>query len=298
MVACEIPFPELLGLGYAGFAKVDTVFLMLTGGGAVEEDNLVKSPGAVSTEISRSVGQVPVRDRRSLAITLEAELTPSSAELVKEATLDWRRSGLLAKTHEVEISIANGEGYTTDEAYMETVAITSPQGGLCTVTFVMRAWKWTDTAGIEHPREQSAFLPFDKSEFQPIPNWDTTVEFNGQPGTPTDFSLNFNNNWYFAQLLEARKEPPDPRVITAGPLDIIFNLVTLAERGQRSLESGTPKITFGGSVKLGPKNAIPETVFDIPLVYRDPDRTLQSLGTQNGVVQWAVGWSTLGLLPD
>jgi len=292
------PFDDVLGLGFAGFAKIDDVFLMLNASSAIEEDNLMKSAGAVSTVISRAAGQTPVRDRRGLSLTLSSDLTPLTADLIARTMYDWRRSNLLGNTHEVEVSIAGGEGYTTTEGYVESVSMSSPQGALCSVSFTIRSWSWTDTTGVELQREASAFLPFNDPNFQPIPNWDTEVEFDAQPGECLEFQLDLDNNWFFGELLEGTRLPPTPRFISAGPLILNFTYTTLAKKGERPAESGSPKITLGGSPSLGANPAVPEKVIEIPLVYRDPSRQLMSFGEQNGVVRWQASWQALGVIPD
>lgn len=294
-MACNLI--DVLGLGYSGYVKVDDTYLLLLPSSADEQDNNLKSSGSVSTLVSESAGTTPASDRRSLKVSLSVVMTPAAAAVIAESTFQFRRSESLRNPQSLLVVIANGEGYQTAEAYCDSCSISSQDGQLCSAQLEFTAWIWEDLEGHELERVQSAFLPFNEPEHQPIPHWAACVEMGAQPGNCMGFDLNLNNNYYYGQLLEAAAGPPNPRLISAGPLDLTFTYRTLAVRGSRPAEAGSFNITFGCQ-PAGPVDAAPVYRYNVPFVYRDPNRTLNSYGQADGVVAWQALWYALGAMPE
>lgn len=286
---------DYLGIGAAGYACIDGVCFPLNPSSITEDPGLLKSEGAVSTSISSAVGQTPAINARVLKFSLSSDLSPVTAAFVDYLTTTWRNTGSLGRVHNVNVVVASGEGWRATEAYCDSVSLNSPQGGLGSTTFSFTSYYYSPTTGTPWPKFQQAVAIFNQAAFQPIPNWATTVDFSAQSGTPIEFSLDYQNNYFYGQLLESSNSPPVPRVITAGPLDVKFKYKTLAKPGECPSESGSPTIYIGG-IKCG-MQLPPQTVIQLPLVYLNPSETLTGLGDQKGVIYWDCTWELLENLP-
>ncbi len=287
----------ILGLGFSGAANLDGRWLMLTASTAPEDDNLIKSTGSISNQIPTAAGEIPVRNRRSLNLSLSCNLTAESVALAHTTTLDWRLAGLNGKPSSLTVYLANGEGYTADEAYVQSAVLSAPEGGLCTCTFSVVAYRWNDLSALNAtPRSQARFIPFDSALHQPIPHWLTTVDHPGHPGVPLAWTLSLNNGYTFNQLCEVTPYPPTPRVVVPGPLLAELNLTTLAFPAARPAETAANvTVRVGGSVTAGV--AVPLTTFTIPVMYRDPARSAQGFGDPNAPIKWQASWKALGVVP-
>ena len=287
----------ILGQGYSGAANLDGRWLMLTASSAQEDDNLIKSTGSISNQIPQATGEIPVRNRRSLNLSLSCNLTAESVALVRENTLDWRLAGLNGKPSSITAYLANGEGYSSDEAYVRSAALSAPEGGLCTCTFSVVAYRWSDLASLATtPRSQARFIPFGSALHQPIPHWMTSVDHPGHPGIPLSWSLSLDNGYSFYQVCEHTPYPPTPRVVVPGPLIADLNLTTLAVPGSRPAETAmNVAVRIGGGTTAGV--TVPLTTFNIPLMCRDPARSAQGFGDQNTPIRWQASWKALGAVP-
>jgi hypothetical protein len=287
----------ILGLGYSGAANLDGRWLMLTASSAQEDDNLIKSAGSISNRIPSAAGEVPVRNRRALNLSLTCNLTAEAVSLAHENTFDWRLAGLNGKPSSLTVYLANGEGYAADEAYVQAATLSAPEGGLGTCTFSVIAYRWNDlSAATGTPRSQARFIPFGSALYQPIPHWMTSVDHPGHPGVPLSWSLSLNNGYSFYQLCETTPYPPTPRAVVPGQVVADLNLTTLAFPGSRPGETAVNvAVRIGGGTTAGV--AVPLTVFNIPLMYRDPARSAQGFGDQNAPIKWQASWKALGAVP-
>lgn len=298
-----MPFPTaasiqtMLGLGYAGAANIDGFWMMLKGSSVSEDDNIIKSSGAIANSVPLATGEIPVRNRRSLSISVSSDLTYSSARCAAANSFNWRNSGFFARACNVSLYLANGEGYFSNQAFVDQISISVPEGQLGSVQFTIKSYVWTDLAGSVTPRLQAAFNPYASGLHQPIPHWAAPVNHPGQPGVPLNWTLNINNGYQFYQLVEGVfGYPPNPRVIVAGPLIVDLNLTTLAYPGQRASEvSSGVQCQMGGYTVSGV--AVPGTLFTLPVVYRDPSRQAQGFGEQNVPIKWQAAWKVLGPCP-
>lgn len=289
---------QILGLGYAGAAHIGPAWVLLMPSSAEEADNLTKSAGTTSTDIAFATGQIPVRQRRALNLTLNCLLTPSSAGLIHTTTFDWRNNQLTLSNGPVTVFLANQEGYYTPEAYVNSVSLSVQENAIATIAFNITAFLWSDYYAFTGvPRSQAAFIPYNNSDYQPIPHWLVQVSNTSQPGVVTDFNYTLNNNWQFGFLAEATPAPPTPRMITPGPLDIDLNLTTIAYGNTRPLDQAVDvQIQIGGGTVAG--IGLAKLIINHPFMYRDPSRQITGFGSQNEVLKWQANWKCFRQAPS
>lgn len=291
------PFAHILGLGYAGLAIFDGVPVPLLSSTPDVQENLLKSQGTISTAIPNAVGEVPIRDRSALNISLSMQLCRATAALAGQASVAWWLAGLNGRSHTLNVYGATGLGFTSPEAYVSSVGISVPDNSLGTVTFNITAYRWVRTPGGVLPRHQVGFTPYMNPAYQPIPHWDTTCQHTGMPGITQAFNVNFNNNYAFNQLCEAYGQVPTPRMIYPSYLTVDLSLTTIATPGALyPAETGSCFIVLGGG-KPG-NTTSPPTSLTLPLLYRDPTHSIQGVGDQNGLIKWSAGWKGLGPSPS
>ena len=111
----------LNGLGYSGYAVLNGIPIPLLPGSATEDENIIKSAGSYHFDPSFSVGQLAVKNRRSLPLSFSTFICPRTMPLVKALMYGWRTSpvsiGLPALMDNVlevpfELYPAAGEGYS------------------------------------------------------------------------------------------------------------------------------------------------------------------------------------------
>lgn len=286
----------MLGLGYAGSINVDGYWLMLRGSSATEDDNIIRSAGNFSNQIPFSVGEIPVRNRRALTLGISTDLTLNSLAVALVNTLSWRNAALNGKASTVYVYLANGEGYYSPEAYVDSATISVQEGQMGQASFQIKSWLWQDLYGNPTPRAQAAFIPFAASAHQPIPHWATTVNHPSQPGVPLAWNLALHNQYQFYQLLEITPYPPTPRVVTPGLLTGDLSLTTLADPGARPQEGAiNVSIQIGGGPISG--TVVPLTTIVIPEVVRDPNRQGLGWGEQNSPIRWQASWKIIRQCP-
>lgn len=280
---------NILGLGYAGAAVVNGTPLLITGSSASEKDNLMQSQAAPSNMLSLATGRIPVRNRRTLEVNLTCVGTYAAMQQALYQTVQWRALGLTASPCSMIINLANGEGYTSTEAWVQSASISVQENALTQVSFNIITYIWTDSgAAMSTPGIQQVINPIALVN-QPIPHWACIVN-NAiyHPGVVTSFSLNMTNDYKFHSLCEATVGPPHPRVVTPGRLNLSVQMTTLALRGARPSDRAT-----GATFLMG---AGPTTTLVIPLMTRD-DRSTQSFGEQNGAIRWQSTWKAFGNSP-
>jgi hypothetical protein len=285
---------DFLGLAYAGCAFIDGVPLLMMPSGPNEQENLIKSQGSVSTQIRNAVGEIPVRDRRVLEFQLACLLNSRAIPLIGASSFDWWLANINGRSHHVQIFPANDEGYDSPEAYIQSISINSQENSLVTLSFSVLAYRWLPTVGHLNPRFQKKMETFFGDENWPIPSWLTSVQHTGMPGITSSWTLAFNNNYQFLQLLEGTVRPPTPRLVYPGPTSIDLSLTNIAEPGKPPQESGTVVVRIGGGVTPA---FIPQTVITIPYMYRDPQQSSQGVGEQNGLIRWQVGYKAINVVP-
>lgn len=287
---------EILGLGYSGYARLGTHFILLEPSTVEEQDNLTQSEMATATTVSLASGKVPYRERRHLDISIKTPLTRESWLVFREAFLDWRNGNFLAPVaHTARIVLANEEGYDCAEIYWDTASIGCQEGENISLDLSGKCFRWTDLNGTPTPQYQAAFVPFYDPAYQPIPHWNSTVAHSGVYGTILAYDLSFNNQWRFLSLNEATPGPPTPRVVHAGALLTEMSVTELASYAQRPAEYGDVTIQFG--VGFGGMVSITPFSLRLPFVYRYPSRQGVGLGEGNRPIQWQSRWYLLRSVP-
>src|SRR6516165_8686626 len=94
----------LNGLGYSGYAIVADIPIPLLPGNAVENENIIKSAGSYHYDPAVSVGQLPVKNRRSLPLSFSTFICPRTMPLVKILTYGWRTLALMDTVGETQFS--------------------------------------------------------------------------------------------------------------------------------------------------------------------------------------------------
>jgi len=287
----------ILGSGYSGAANLDGNWLMLRSSTATEDDNLIKSTGNMANLIPHRTGEVPVRNRRSLTLNLNADLTYAAIQAAVANSFTWRTAGSNGKQSTVSVILANGEGYQSTQAYVESFTLQVPEGQLGQISFAVKCHVWSNLSGDVTPRLGGYFNPFFDSSHQPIPHWAAPVEHGGHPGIPTSWSLSVNNAYTYYQLCEGVTDlPPNPRVVVPGPMMVDLNLTTLAYPSARPTEWTTDV-----SCQIGGYNisgvTVPATTITFPLLVRDPSRQVTGFGDQNMPVKWQASWKSVGICP-
>jgi hypothetical protein len=265
---------------------------------AVENENLIKSSGATTTSIPTAQGDIPTRDRISLNISVTVPMSRDALLVFDSAFFQWRRLGQNGRSHTIRFVVANGEGWTSDEAYVVGGGLSSPEGDLGTVSFEIVAYKFSRISrDVNTDPETPCDCSLGNANLAVLPNWCTTVDHSGQPGTCLSFDVTTDNSWNFQQLLEATARPPTPRVIAPGALQLGLSYTTLAERNilNNVDDSASVSLLLGGCDQ-GHAN-VPLTTFVIPLMYKDPNSSYSGVGEQNTVSRLTVGWSVLGQAP-
>lgn len=295
---------DILGMGFSGYARLDNRYFFIDPSNVSESENLTKSANAnAGAGISVSVGQPVSRQRRSLDISLSTPLSQESMSAALDTCVLWRSEGSPGRAHDFELVVAGGEGFRCQNseevptAYVESVTINSDAESIATVSFTIKAWTWFESTSTgSTPRVSSALSPFD-DKYAVIPGWLACCEHTGTTGFSVNgWSVTMNNNWQYRALLEAAKsQPPDPRVIYPGPLDVTMDIDLVAERDTKPAESGTGRMLIGN-----PNNTSGDDLFDVvfPTMVRDPQRSYGNFATPNVPVAWRSSWYGLSLVPQ
>ena len=288
------PYFGILGLGFAGFAVLDGVPLLMLPSNATAQDNLLRSSGAVSNIIARAIGETIARDRRSLNINITTPLTSATAALMGTTTFQWWSAGLNGRSHTLRISPSTGDSFLTNEAFVQSVNLTVGENQLSTLSFSITAYRFEKIAGGSIPRQQTIINPSTPYN-QPLPYWACLIS-SPAIGTPLGFTMALNNNYQFNQLLESTVRPPTPRMVSPGPFSCEINVTTLAPPGADPLERGSIDIQLGTGGTVA-QFTPPVTRIRIPYVYREPQFTYQGMGGPNDPIKLQVGYKALGDSP-
>lgn len=282
-----------LGMGYSGYAKLDTVYLLLNGSSAVEEDHVIKSDIPVSTEPSLSAGHVASRNRRKLSLTLNCALTQEAVSLACRALFKWRTDpvGTLPTIYSVDAIVGNHTGYRSELAFVEQVQITVQENQLASIAFTLSCWVWSDLdTTTPQPGDDRGFDP---RMFRVIPHYLACLSLQGLGGTVVGWSCTGNQNWQYRIMCERYKTfPPNPTVAIVGPLDLAFQVETLAAVGARPPEVSQGFCQFSTS-QIG---SIP-VIVNLDRVIRDPSREMSGFGDANAPIKWRTNWFLQGKVP-
>jgi len=288
-----VSFNEILGLGYSGYAKLDSEYLLLEPSSVIDEENLFKGGGPVSTQYVSGIGGPTVKQRRKLAINLTCPMTRQSFSMALLHSMKIRNQEILPYPFPLDLRVASGEGYQSDYAYLDSVSLTSSAEHLASLQFQISAWVWQERDGAELDREGQAFNP---REHEVLPGWKVCLTHSGISGETISWSLSLNNNWQYKRLAEGRGflpqdyGPPNPRIITPGPLDATIELMTLARPGVRPASRGSAQI------QISAQNG--DSLWDFTFLETVREaRNLESLGTANGLVLWKTTWYVISVLP-
>jgi hypothetical protein len=281
----------LNGIGYSGYAILADVPIPLLPGNATEQENIIKSTGSYHFDPAFAVGQIPVKNRRSLPLSFSTFICPRTMPLVKFLSYGWRVLGSMDMVGETPFSLfpAAGEGYT-GTGYVEEIIITGAPDSFVTLTINMTSWVWSE---IPSPRPVQKFgralSPLDNA-YKPIAGWATIPNFSviSSNAIPTNWSLNIKNNWTYQSFLEGYSMPPNPALINAGDLDVIFSLGWVAARNSRPLDTGSLQLQIG----------VPQIdKIYIDNLIRDPQRSFTGIGSSNEPVKWEAQYYAQGSLP-
>jgi hypothetical protein len=315
-----MPFESIYsGLGYSGYAILNGIPIPLLPGNATENENIIKSAGSYHPDPSVSVGPISVKNRRSLPLTFSTVISPATMPLVKALTYGWRNLDLMdAPPHysaptEVpfELYPAVGEGYKNVAAgggYVDELTIAGSSESLVSLNVNMTCWSWHDV-----PASQSQSwwgskqwpgkgLPIPmRDAYKPCPGWQTIPNFTVIPSSsvPMNWSLTLRNNWTYQAFLGGYgyDKPPNPALITAGDLDIVFSIAWLAQRNSRPLDTGSLKLQIGGTPPGMYPSVPPLDMIYIDTLIRDPSRQFTGIGGPNEVIKWESNFYGFGSIP-
>jgi hypothetical protein len=281
----------LSGLGYSGYAVVNGIPIPLLPGNATENENIIKSAGSYHFDPAQSIGQLPVQNRRSLPLSFSTFICPKTMPLVKILTYGWRTLALMDTVGETQFSLfpAAGEGYT-GFGYVDELTLTGDAGSLVNLNINMTAWVWQEILSPQPVQKYGAALSPLNDAYKPVAGWQTVPYFSVISGSaiPTNWSLTLRNNWSYQAFLGGYVQPPNPALITAGDLDVIFTMGWVAARNSRPLNNGSLQLQIG----------VPQInrIFIDNLV-RDPQRAFTGIGAANETIKWEGSYYAFGSLP-
>ena len=277
---------EVLGLGYAGYAKVGEYFVLLDPSSTEEADNLQRANGPLSTELSSGIGSFYTRSRRSLKANLTCPMTKNSLLAALKYTVDWRLQEQEPGPIDLEVFYAHQEGYRSSQAYVDSVSLGAGSGELGKVSFQIQTWTWEWEGGQDPtPATNQAFDPRG-DEHLLIPHWAACVQHTGMGGfSMTGWSLEANNNWQYKALLEGSKQrPPNPRVIFPGPLELSMNTEFLARRNDRPEEIGEINLNIDH-----PRTSQTLMTLTLPRMVRESCNPM-GVGSRDEPIKWSARW--------
>jgi len=287
MLATDI----LSGLGYSGYATLNSIPIPLLPGNATENENIIKSAGSYHYDPAIAVGQIPVKNRRSLPLSFSTFICPRTMPLVKLLMYSWRTLTLMDMVGEVPFGLfpAVGEGYV-GAGYVDEMTLAGSADSLVNLNINMTCWVWQEVPSPQPLQKMGAALSPFSNPYKPIAGWQTIPNFSviSASAVPTNWSLGFRNNWNYQQFLEGYLQPPNPALITAGDLDITFSLGWVAARNSRPLDVGSLQLQIG----------VPQLdKIYIDSLIRDPQRQFTGIGAPNEPVHWEASYYALGSLP-
>ena len=284
-------FGNLIGPGYSGYAILNGIPIPMLPGNATENENAIKSAGSYGTDPAQSIGALAVRNRRSLQLSFNTFICPRTMPLVKDLVYGWRQLNLIDYVGEIPFTFiaGNQEGYE-GTGYVDTLELTCDEGSLVGLTVSMTCYVWKEMQSFQPlPRLGRILEPFSDS-YKPLPFWKTLPNFSGisSDAIPQSWNLSFNNNWSYQTFLGGYTSPPNPGLITAGDLDITFDITWVASRNSRPLDHGSLRLQLG----------VPplDTIF-IDRLIRDPQRQFTGTGMQNEAIKWDASYYVQGSIP-
>jgi hypothetical protein len=291
------------GLGYSGYALVQGIPIPLLPGNATENENIIKSSGAYHYDPFWAVGEVPVKNRRSLSLTFSTFICKRTMPIVKLLSYDWRSSpDKMDNVSETQFSLypAVGEGYD-GFGYVDEITMSGAPDALVSLNITMTTWVWKEVQAPQSwrlPYGAGVIAPF-TDVYKPIAGWQTIPSFSviSDQAIPMSWTLTLRNNWQYQSFLAGYTQPPNPALITAGDLDVIFTMSWLAVRNSRPLESGNLRLQIGGTpIGMSPSIA-PLDVIYIDKLIRDPQRSFAGTAEPNGPIRWEASYYVQGSLP-
>jgi hypothetical protein len=280
-----------LGLGYSGYAIINTIPVPLLPGSATENENIIKSAGSYHYDPAVAVGQLPAKNRMSLPLSFATFICPRTMPLVKALTYGWRSLGSMDTVGEVPFTLipGGGQGYQ-GTGYVDELSLSGDPGNLVGLNINMTCWVWNNVPSLAPLQKGGRILaPLDPA-YKPVAGWQTIPYFSviASNAIPTRWSLSLKNNWSYVAFLAGYTQPPNPALIVAGDLDVIFEISWLAPRNAQPLNTGSLALQIG-SPQI-------DRIF-IDRLVRDPHRQFSGIGSANDPVQWEASYYCQGGLP-
>jgi hypothetical protein len=281
----------LSGLGYSGYAVINGIPIPLLPGNATENENIIKSSGSYHSNPAMAMGQLPVKNRKSLPLNFSTFICPRTMPLVKALTYGWRTLALMDMVDEVSFGLypAAGEGYS-GSGYVDELTIAGSPESLVSLNLGVTSWVWSETPSSQPLQKFGrALAPMDAG-YKPVAGWATIPYFPVISGNavPMNWSLTIRNNWSYQAFLAGYTQPPNPALITAGDLDVTFNITWLAARNSRPADTGSLQLQIG----------VPQIdrIF-IDNLIRDPQRAFTGIAGQNEPIKWEASYYAQGSIP-
>ena len=285
-------FETLLnGLGYSGYAILNGIPIPLLQGNSPETENIIKSSGAYHYDPKFAIGQLPAKNRRSLPLTFSMFICPRTMPLVKALTYGWRTLALMDMVGETSFELypAVGEGYR-GSGYVDELTIAGDPGSLVSLNIGMTCWVWSEIPSPQSLQKFGSALAPLSNDYKPLAGWQTIPYFPviSNNAIPLNWSLTLKNNWQFQSFLSGYTQPPNPSLITAGDLDITFNITWLAARNSRPLDVGSLQLQMG----------VPQIdrIF-IDNLIRDTQREFTGIAGPNEPIKWESSYYAQGSIP-
>jgi hypothetical protein len=279
------------GLGYSGYATLNGIPIPLLPGNATENENMIKSAGAYHYDPALAVGQIPVKNRRSLPLSFSTFICPRTMPLVKALTYGWRTLGLMDMVGETPFGLfpAAGEGYS-GSGYVEELTLTGSPDSLVSLNVNMTCWVWQEVPSLQPLQKMGAALAPMSDAYKPVAGWATIPNFSVilPNAIPMNWSLSLRNNWQYQSFLGGYTQPPNPGLVTAGDLDVTFTIAWLAARNSRPLDTGSLQLQIG----------VPQIdKIYIDTLFRDPQRAFTGIAGPNEPIKWEASYYGQGSLP-
>ncbi len=300
-MACQrnVPLEQLLGMGYSGYAQVGSYFFRLIGGQTDEDDNLIRVDSSYASDSYSANGQIPTLNRRVLKISLSFEFTPSLATFVRDAFISWRsvyNEG--APAFPVRLIVARGQGYYSDEAYVDSLSVSNPENALTTgqLQLTCFVWNYLDGDPALAKLASPAYDPF-AIENRPIPHWSNCAEISSLDAVCKSWNLDLQNNWQYTYLLEGNRvvdQAPNPRLIYPGPLDSTLKISMLAKIARRPPEASPATIQM---TLPRPEGRLNVMKLQYPMMVRYPNQAYSGFGSANTPITWETAYYSLGQVP-